>query len=318
VLASLSPYPAEVLLGLFGTAHQVEVIAVPEGASTGTVREAAARADLVLGDKRHKHRLQRPTLEAMSRCRLIQQPSVGFDVIDHRAAADLGIPVANAAGYNRDAVADWTIMAILNLVRHGALGDRRMHAGEWPYPEVRGRELGALTVGLVGAGNTGSAVAGRLRSFGCRLLFSDVVPRSLAGAIRLPLPELLGQSDVVTVHVPLDDTTRGLIGEPALRLMKPGAVLVNASRGPVVDEPALLRALESGQLGGAALDVFTVEPLAAGSPLRSLENVFLSPHAAGATREAEGRLLETCGANLRRVLDGLEPFNVVNGVTGGR
>src|SRR5690349_19865490 len=149
----------------------------------------------------------------MRRCQLIQQPAVGFDAIDHRAAAELGIPVANAAGYNRDSVADWTVMAILALVRDGARADHVMHEGRWPYQQLRGRELGALTIGIVGLGNIGNAVASRLRAFGCRLLFTDVVPRSAPGAEAVPLERLLAESDVVTVHVPLDHDTRHLVGD---------------------------------------------------------------------------------------------------------
>jgi D-3-phosphoglycerate dehydrogenase len=180
---------------------------------------------------------------------------------------------------------------------------------------MSGRELGALTVGIVGLGNVGNAVAARLRAFGSRILFTDVVPRSLPGAAATSLDDLLSTSDAVTVHVPLDSDTRGLIGDEQLRRMKPGAILINASRGPVVDEAALVRALDAGHLGGAGLDVFEVEPLAAESPLRSFDNVFLTPHSAGLTSEAAARVLEVCGANMRRVLDGLEPFNVVNGVS---
>jgi phosphoglycerate dehydrogenase-like enzyme len=315
VLASLSLYPKETLAGLFDSAHEVDVVTVAASASADAVREAISEADVVLGDKRRLHALDRPALEAMQRCRLIQQPAVGYDAIDHRAAAELGIPVANAAGYNRDAVADWTVMVILDLTRQASSRDRRMRKGDWPA-DVRGsRELGALTVGVVGVGNTGGAVVARLRNFGCQLVFTDLAPRSVAGATQLPLEELLEQADVVTVHVPLDTETRGLIGAAALARMKPGAILVNASRGSIVDETALLAALGSGELAAAALDVFEVEPLAEDSPLRRLDNVFLSPHVAGVTEEAEARLLQTCGANMRRVLDGLEPFNVVNGVT---
>jgi phosphoglycerate dehydrogenase-like enzyme len=314
-VVSLSPYPAEVVSGFFAAAADVEVVLVPAPPADEAVREAVAEADAVLGDKRHRHRLDRAALAAMSRCRLVQQPSVGYDVIDHRAAAELGIPVANAAGYNRDAVADWTVMAILNLVRQGAGSDRLMRSGGWPAQRPQGRELGALTVGIVGLGNTGTAVAVRLRAFGSRVVFTDVVPRSLPEATSLPFAELLAASDVVTVHVPLDGDTRGLVGDAQMRAMRPGAILVNASRGPVVDEAALVRALDSGHLGAAALDVFEVEPLAADSPLRSFDNVFLTPHIAGLTDEAESRLMEMCGANLRRVHEGLEPFNVVNGVT---
>lgn len=314
-ITSLSPYPEAVVVDLFQGAHEVTVTLVPPAPAPEAVRAAVASADLVLGDKRHRHRLDRPTLAAMTRCRLVQQPAVGYDAIDHRAAAELGIPVANAAGYNRDTVADWTIMAILNLVRQGARADRLMRGGEWPYGVMSGRELGALTVGIVGLGNVGGAVATRLRAFGSRLLFTDVVPRSLPGATALPLAELLAEADVVTLHVPLDRDTRGLIGDTELARMRPGALLINASRGPVVDEAALIRALDGGRLGGAGLDVYEVEPLPPDSPLRAFDNVFLTPHTGGLTTEAEARLLEMCGANLRRVLDGLEPFNVVNGVT---
>jgi len=317
-IASLSPYPEEVVRGLLPDVDGLEVILVPPPPAPDAVRAAVADADLVLADKKHKHRLDRAALAEMSRCRLIQQPAVGFDAIDHRAAAELGIPVANAAGYNRDAVADWVVMAILNLLRDGARADRAMHAGEWPYAGMRGRELGALTVGIVGLGNVGNAVATRLRAFGARVVFTDVVPRSLPGAAALPLADLLAEADVVTLHVPLDHDTRHLVGEAELDRMRPGAILINASRGPVVDEAALVRALEGGHLGGAGLDVFEVEPLAADSRLRALDNVFLSPHAGALTEESEARLLETCGANLRRVVDGLDPFNVVNGVIRSR
>jgi phosphoglycerate dehydrogenase-like enzyme len=317
-VACLSPYSEELVRSLFRGEYDVDVVLVPDPPAPDAVREAVAEAELIIGDKRHKHRLDRTTLDAMRRCRLIQQPAVGFDVIDHRAAADLGIPVANAAGYNRDAVADWVIMAILNLLRQGTFADRQMRSGEWPYAKMRGRELGALTVGILGLGNVGNAVAARVRAFGSRVLFTDVVPRSLPGATSASLEELLAEADIVTVHVPLDSDTRGLIGDEQLQRMKPGAILVNASRGPVVDEAALIRALDAGRLGGAGLDVFEVEPLASDSPLRSFDNVFMTPHTGGLTAEAESRVLEVCGANMRRVLAGLEPFNVVNGVGAAR
>ena len=160
------------------------------------------------------------------------------------------------------------------------------------------RELwdgGGVTVGIVGLGNIGNAVAARLRAFGCRVLFTDVVPRSLPGAAAVTLDDLLSQSDVVTVHVPLDDDTRHLIGEAELANMRPGTVLINASRGPVVDEAAVVRALDSGHLGGVGLDVYEVEPLAADSPLRALDNVFLTPHTGAWTEEAEAGC-STCAA----------------------
>lgn len=271
-------------------------------------------AELVIADKRHKHRLPREVLERMTRCLLIQMPAVGFDTVDHIAAAEFDIAVANATGYNRDGVADWTVMAILNLVRRGSWGDRRLREGDWPKPEMLGHELAALTVGIVGLGNVGSALATRLRAFGARVLYADIVEKSSAGVERVPFGELVERSDVVCVHVPLDQKTRHLIDAAALKRMRKGAFLINASRGPVVDEEALVAGLESGHLGGAGLDVFEQEPTPADNPLRRMENVFFSPHVAGFTVEAEARALEIVRDNLTRVLDGEEPSNVVNGV----
>jgi D-3-phosphoglycerate dehydrogenase len=250
----------------------------------------------------------------MTRCLLIQMPAVGYDVIDHRAAAEFGIAVANAAGYNRDAVADWTVMAILNLVRRGSWGDRRMREGQWPKKDMMARELAALTIGIVGLGNVGSALATRLLAFGSRVVYADVIERNVAGVERRPFEDLLAEADVVCVHVPLNHETHHLFNAAAMKRMKKGAYLVNASRGPVVDEKALAAALDSGHLGGAGLDVFEQEPTPADNPLLRMENVFFSPHVGGAALEAEARALEVVRDNLTRVLDGEEPANVVNGV----
>src|SRR5215467_11921864 len=242
-VACLSPFDEATVRGMFQGRHDVEVVMVPDPPAQPAVAAACANADLVIADRRHKHRIDRAVLSGMSRCRLIQAAAVGFDTVDHRAAAELGIPVANAAGYNRDAVADWVIMAILNLIRQGSFADRQMRGGDWPFSRMRGRELGALTVGIIGLGNVGNAVATRLRAFGSAIMFTDVIPRSLPGGTAAPMDDLLAASDVVTVHVPLDRDTRGLIGDIQLQRMKPGAILINASRGPVVDEAALVRAL---------------------------------------------------------------------------
>ena len=310
----LSPYSKQQVEGLFAGRHPVEVVTVPDPPAPDAVLSACSQADLVIADKRHKHRLPREVLEQMGRCLLIQMPAVGYDVIDHRAAAEFEIAVANAAGYNRDAVADWTIMAILNLVRRGSWGDRGMRDGGWPKPEMMGHELGALTVGIVGLGNVGSALATRLRAFGSRVIYADIVERSVAGAERMSFEDVLERADIVCVHVPLDQETHHFIDAGALKRMKKGAFLVNASRGPVVDEKALVGALESGHLGGAGLDVFEQEPTPADNPLRGMENVFFSPHVGGFTAESEARVLDVVRDNLSRVLDGEEPANVVNGV----
>ncbi len=310
----LSPYSKKQVEDLFDGRHSVDVVTVPDPPAPDSVLRECSQAELVIADKRHGHRLPREVLQQMNRCLLIQMPAVGFDVIDHRAAAELGIAVANAAGYNRDAVADWTVMAILNLVRRGAWGDRRMREGDWPKKQMMGHELAAFTVGIVGLGNVGSAVATRMLAFGSRVIYADVIERSFAGVDRLAFEELLAQADIVCVHVPLNHETHHLIDAKALHRMKKGAYLVNAARGPVVDEEALIADLGSGHLGGAGLDVFAQEPTPADNPLLRMDNVFFSPHVGGAALEAEARVLEVVRDNLTRVLDGEEPSNVVNGV----
>jgi D-3-phosphoglycerate dehydrogenase len=310
----LSPYSKKQVEDLFAGRYSVDVVTVPDPPAPDEVLQECTLAELVIADKRHKHRMPREVLEQMRRCLLIHMPAVGYDVIDHRAAAEFGIAVANSAGYNRDAVADWTVMAILNLVRRGSWGDRGMRDGGWPKPEMLGHELGALTIGIVGLGNVGSALATRLLAFGSRVLYTDIVERSFPGVERVPFEDLLQRADVVCVHVPLDKETHHLIDAGALTRMRKSALLVNASRGPVVDENALIAALESGHLGGAGLDVFEQEPTPADNPLRRMDNVFFSPHVGGFTVESEARALEVVRDNLTRVLDGEEPSNVVNGV----
>ncbi len=319
-VACLSPYDEDTVRALFKGRHEVEVILVPPPPDQPAVVNACAEADLVIADRRHKHRVDREVLAHMTACRLIQQAAVGFDSIDHRAAAEHGIPVANAAGYNKDSVADWTVMAMIALIRGSFSLDRQIRAGQWHAddlmrgPETLGHELGALTVGIVGMGNVGSAVAHRLAAFGPRVLFADTLQRNIEGAVQVDLNTLLGESDIVCIHAPLDVETRALIGGEEIARMKAGSFLINAARGPIVDEAALVAALTSGHLAGAGLDVFEVEPLPRESPLRALDNVILAPHRGGATVEADARLLEVVGDNLLRVLDGERPCNVVNGL----
>jgi len=323
-VACLSPFDEGTVRAMLRARHQIEVVLVPPPPAQPDVAAACAGADLVIADRRHKHQIDRTILEQMRRCLLIQQAAVGFDSIDHRAAAEFGIPVANAAGYNKDSVADWTVMAMIALIRRSFWLDRQLRAGRWHAAdplrgeETMGRELGAMTVGIIGMGNIGSAVAQRVAAFGARILFADAVPRTASDAVQVDFETVLRKSDIVCVHAPLDVDTKALIGAEALSRMKKGSYLINAARGPIVDETALVEALRSGHLAGAGLDVFEVEPLPSDSPLRSLDNVVLAPHRAGATLDADARLIEVVGENLMRVLDGQPPVNVVNGVIAAR
>src|SRR5438445_2719595 len=217
-VACLSPYDESTVRAMFAGRHRVEVVLVPPPPAQSEVAAACAHAELVIADRRHKHQIDRQILERMDRCLLIQQAAVGFDSIDHRAAADLGIPVANAAGYNKDSVADWTVMAMIALIRRSFWLDRQLRAGRWSVDDLlrgedtMGRELGAMTVGIIGLGNVGSSVARRVAAFGSRILFTDSVPRTFAGATMVDLETLLHESDIVCVHTPLDVDTNSLLG----------------------------------------------------------------------------------------------------------
>jgi len=224
--------------------------------------------------------------------------SIGLDHIDLDAAAALGITVDNAV-YAPDGVADFTVMLILMLLRNVRHVVRRAEQHDFRLGDVRGRELCDLTVGVVGVGNIGAAVIGRLHGFGCRVLAcTQRVPPGV-GAELVPLERLLRESDVVTLHLPLDPSTRHIIGREQLAAMEPGAFLVNTGRGALVDTRALLDALERGHLGGAALDVLEGEdgifycdrttspfdhPFLA--RLQRLPNAIVTPHTAYYTTRA--------------------------------
>lgn len=309
-IACFSSYDADLVREMAGR-DDIDVLAPDPGASALDVRRLVADADVVIADAARRYPLDAAAIDAMRRCRLIEQPSVGYNTIDIAAATRRGIPVANAPGYNADAVADWVLMAMLLLLRDGITADAVMRRGEW-VPWRNGRELGALTVGVVGMGNIGSAVANRLRGFGSRILYSSRRDHGLRDAQYVALAELLRRSDIVTVHVPQTPGTTGLIGAPELAAMRDGSILVNASRGPVIDEAALVAALRRGRPAHAALDVFDHEPPPVDSPLRSLPNVYLSPHIAANSVQARERVHAMVAENLRAVLAGGRPEHVVN------
>lgn len=310
VIACFSSYTADLVRTMAGR-DDVEVLLPDTGAGQECVADLVADADVVIGDAARRYWLDAPAVSAMRRCRLIEQPSVGYNTVDVDAATAQGIPVANTPGYNADTVADWVLMAILLVLRDGLAADAVMRRGGWrPWSDCR--ELGALTVGVVGMGNIGSAVARRVHGFGSTLLYTSRRARDVVPAQRVELTELLQRSDIVTLHVPQTTETTGMIGADELAMMREGSILVNASRGPVVDEAALIDALRRGRPAHAALDVFHTEPLPAGSPLRAMDNVYLSPHIAANSAQARDRVHRMVAANLQAVLDGRAPEHVVN------
>ncbi|MDA3627475.1 2-hydroxyacid dehydrogenase [Saccharopolyspora oryzae] len=276
-------------------------------------RAELATATIVLAPLEKERRIDAALLDAMPNCRLVQAVAVGFDGVDHLAAAERGIPVANLPGFNADAVADWTVGAMLHLLRHYSRGHRKVERGGWGPEGLRGRDLSALTVGILGFGNIGRAVARRLDGFGAAVVVHDPVP-SEPGREYLELGEVVARSDVLSLHLPLNDATRNLLDDDLLATLPDGAYVINAGRGGVIDEFALVRALDAGRLAGAALDVFAEEPLPTGSPLRGRDDVLLNPHTAGVTWEAYHNLRNRLFEKLAAVLAGRPPVDVVNGV----
>ncbi|MCB0110424.1 MAG: 2-hydroxyacid dehydrogenase [Caldilineaceae bacterium] len=254
-------------------------------------------------------------IRAAKHVKLIQLVSVGFDQMDLDLCAALGIPVANNGGTNALDVAEHTIAMILAMYRRFVEMDHNVRTDNW-----RGIDSGSTTytidgktVGLIGLGQIGQRVARLLRAFGATVIYYDAFPakpevEQELGVERVALEELLQQADIVSLHVPLNDSTKGLINEQSLSLMKPNAILVNTCRGPVVDEAALAVALQSGQIAGAALDVLEQEPPAADNPILQLDNVLFTPHTAGVTRDTWARRGKFIFANLLRVWAGEAPL----------
>ena len=245
-----------------------------------------------------------PKLEAVGRL------GVGLDNIDMAACKARGIPVFPATGANDQAVAEYVIATTLMLLRRAYHAGAAMLAGDWPRQALMGNEVAGKTIGLVGFGAIARQVAGRARALGMEIAAVDPFVAADAPAWRgigrhEALESLLAASDAVSLHVPLTDETRGLMGAAALAAMRPGAVLINTARGGVVDEAALAESLRQGHLGGAALDVFEKEPLSAEAAAKfaGLPNLILTPHIAGVTQEANVRVSALTAENVRGVLE---------------
>ncbi len=266
-----------------------------------------------------------PALFEGTALRLIQVTGAGLDRLDRPTLERLGLPVANVPGGSNRAVAEYAVTAAATLLRRFAWADAEIRCGH--YSAFRARMindnlggLDGLRVGVVGFGTIGLAVAEAFQHMGCWICFSDPAPsnpdaaRALA-AESMSLDQLLTASDVVTLHLPLLPATKNLIGDRELALMKSGAVLIQASRGGIVDDRALAVHLRTGHLGGAAVDVYSSEPPGADNALLALEGeaarrVLLTPHIAGVTRQSAAFLCRTAWQNVERVLiDGAAPLN---------
>ena len=260
----------------------------------------------------------RRVMESLEGVKAVMRTGVGYDVIDVPAATELGVVVINVPDIWIREVANHALALLLAWNRKIVTLDREVHAGTWSS-RIPGAVTGSLhgeTVGIVGLGNIGSAFARRIAALETHVIacdpYVDDARFKALGVERVDLPTLAARADYVSVHALLNAETRGLINEAFFRRMKPTACLVNTSRGPVVDERALVRALQEGKLAGAALDVFEEEPLAADSPLRRMDNVILTPHAAYFSSPAVAQVPKRCGEEIARVLLKERPINVVN------
>jgi len=259
--------------------------------------------------------------DAAPKLKIVAQMAVGFDNIDVAEATRRGIYVTNTPGVLTETTADFAWALLMAIARRVVEADRYVRSGQWKvswHPSMLlGRDVYGATLGIVGAGRIGTAVARRAKGFNMKILYYDVVPmppeiEKELDAKRVDLDTLLRESDFVSIHVPLIKETYHLINEEKLKLMKKTAYLINNSRGPVVDEKALYKALKEGWIAGAALDVFEQEPTPLDNPLLKLDNVVVAPHISSASYETRSRMAEMVAENLIAFFEGKTPPNLVN------
>ena len=257
--------------------------------------------------------LRRDTLEQCKCLRYIGVLATGYDVVDTAAAKELGITVTNIPTYGTTAVAQYVFALLLELCHHVGHHSQAVHQGRWEhckdwcfwdYPLI---ELAGKTMGIIGFGRIGQAVGQLARAFGMKVLAYDAVLSAAPAdteAVLVPLDELLARSDVISLHCPLTAQTRGLICRQSIAKMKPGVLIINTSRGPLVREQDLADALGSGKVAGAGVDVVSTEPIRGGNPLLGAPNCMITPHIAWASKESRQRLMDIAVENLRAFQQG--------------
>jgi len=268
---------------------------------------------LIIGPQR----LSADAIKAASRLQVIGRHGVGFDNIDLATATERKIVVTWTPGILGETVADLTFCLIISVMRRVPQGIENVRLGLWNRGLELGNDVHGKTIGIIGLGDIGSRVARRARGFGMTVLYADSVRKNPElekelQATYLPLNLILQKADVVSIHAPLTEETRCLIGGRELSLMKKGAFLVNTSRGAIVDEAALREALERGTISGAALDVLADEPPSPGNPLLKVRNAVITPHMASATQENRERMATVVAEDVARVLSGHKPLYPLN------
>jgi len=285
---------------------------VVDGKSPEEQQVAAVKdADFIMA---FRAKLTERILRSAKKARLVQILSAGYDSINLKLLRELGIPCANNGGANSRAVADHAVLAMLSLYRRLMAADRAVREGRWSaaIDGMNTFEMANKVVGVLGFGNIGQKVARRVQAFDAIVQYYDKFPLSPERerelkVKRVSLEDLFRTSDVITCHAPLTRDTRHVVNARHLAMMKPTAVIINTSRGPVVDEAALLEALQQKRIAGAGLDVFEKEPVDPGNPLLKLENVVASPHSAGTTWDTWFRRADFAYKNMKRVWEGEAP-----------
>lgn len=319
---SLAPLSAELVKLLIQQTPDVpdfEVIAGHE-MSNEEIKKAISGVDMVLGDYTFSKKITAEMVSAAPKLKFIQQPSVGYQHIDVEACTAKGIKVANTAGANTISVAEYTIASGLCLLKNMFHAHTSTKSGGWEQMNIKPAELMAKVWGIVGFGRIGQAVAERLKPFGLsRLLYYDTYRPEAAVEAQLgveyaDMATILSQSDIISLHAPLTDSTRFMINENSINSMKPGAYLINVARAELVDEKALAAAIMRGKIAGAGIDVFSQEPVPMNNPLLAVESekLLLSPHVAGVTNKWAGRVINMASANIARILKGEKPESLVN------
>lgn len=321
VLLLVPDPPEEMLEAAQPPGSSVELVQLPER-STEALHELLPSADVVIGDWSGRTPLGPREAELATRARLVQQPVVGVESIDLKAFAERGIPVANIGPANASSVAEWCLGAALNLARSYRWSDAQVRTGEWPQlrilDEARPREVGSLRVGVVGAGTVAERCARVFNAVGSQVSFwsrSSRLPPEVAGYCELT--ELFDTSDLVVVAIARAPETMGLVDDKLVARLPAGGMLIDVSRGGIVDHDAVLSQVESGHLSGAALDVYASEPPMLEVRWHGNDRILFSPHVAGVTHDAMGRAYATVGRNVRAAIQGLPLINVVNQPEGG-
>jgi len=301
-----------------GVGSDMEVVPFPQRTDPATVGAENFDADMVVGGGGIK---TAETGRLFPNLKLIQTLSAGTNSIPKVEMSEMGVRVANNMGGNAVAVAEVTVVLMVSTYRHlmvqwDQLNNKGTYAEGFSTDWARFHELTGKRVGIIGLGQIGSRVAKRLQGWECEVVYSDVVSyppeyESAANATQVEFDELIETSDVISLHVPLDRSTEKLLSDREFARMKPGAIVVNACRGPVVDEAALIRALDDGQIAGAGLDVTEIEPIEMSNALIGRDNVVLLPHRAGSSIEAREKSVDNAIGNAKLLMAGKDPEGIV-------